>query len=510
MAGQKRVKKKVAGGAKKRRREAEAGKEAEEAEEVEQAEEAEEDEEDDAAEEEAGEEDPEVAAVKAAAEEEDDEDDASDSEEIHEGDEEENKEDEDEENEGPRRVWRPGVDELKDGEQLDMEPGTYDMLHQSQCEWPCLSFDILRDDLGAHRKAYPMTAYVVAGTQAKTRTDNKIYMMKWSKLYKTVKDGREESDEDDDGSSDSDDEDHEAKLDSKAAAHPGGVNRIRAMPQAGHIVATWADSGKVHMWNLQPHRQALDKPTERVPTNPRPIYTCEAHKEEGFAMDFSPHEIGRLLTGSNAGEIYLWEPVQGGWKVQADQPFASHQSSVEDVQWKKLGQGTGNLFASCSSDCSVRVWDVREKRDKSAVHIKDAHSADVNCLSWSPLVGELLATGSDDGGFKIWDTRTVSAGPMANFLWHKKPITSLDWHPTDETTLSVAAEDNMVSLWDMAVEDDRVGQEEVPGESHFPPQLMFVHMGQQEPKEVRWHPQIPGVCISTAATGFNIFKTCNV
>lgn len=57
-------------------------------------------------------------------------------------------------------------DEVADGEQLDVEPGTYDMLHRAEVEWPCLSIDILRDDLGAQRTSYPMTAYVVAGTQA--------------------------------------------------------------------------------------------------------------------------------------------------------------------------------------------------------------------------------------------------------------------------------------------------------------------------------------------------------
>merc|ERR1712203_735610 len=102
------------------------------------------------------------------------------------------------------------------------------------------------------------------------------------------------------------------------------------------------------------------------------------------------------------------------------------------------------------------IWDVREKsRSKSAVHIEEAHTADVNVLSWSPCVGELLVSGSDDGGFKIWDTRNVGAGPMANFLWHRKPITSVD--------------------------DDRANRDgDAPGASHFPAQLLFLHMGQTD------------------------------
>jgi ribosome assembly protein RRB1 len=49
-----------------------------------------------------------------------------------------------------------------------------------------------------NRKKYPHTVYVVAGTQADKADRNRIFVMKWSKLHKTNKDGLDPEDDDDD------------------------------------------------------------------------------------------------------------------------------------------------------------------------------------------------------------------------------------------------------------------------------------------------------------------------
>ena len=65
--------------------------------------------------------------------------------------------------------------------------------------------------------------------------------------------------------------------------------------------------------------------------------------------------------------------------------------------------------------------------------------------------------------------------------------------------IAVASEDNSVSIWDMSVENE----EEDPD---IPNELMFIHQGQEEIKEIAFHPVYYEMLISSAIDGINIFK----
>ncbi len=47
------------------------------------------------------------------------------------------------------------------------------------------------------------------------------------------------------------------------------------------------------------------------------------------------------------------------------------------------------------------------------------------------------------------------------------------------------------------------------GGGDVPPQLLFIHHGCHNVKEVHFHPQLPGVAIATAESGFSVFKPSN-
>ena len=96
---------------------------------------------------------------------------------------------------------------------------------------------------------------------------------------------------------------------------------------------------------------------------------------------------------------------------------------------------------------------------------------------------------------------------VATFDYHAgSPVSALEWDPADESVLTVCAAGaiDAVSIWDLSVEDDAPG--DLAGRAcDLPPQLLFVHQGQNDPREVRYHPQIPKLLMTTAEDGFNVF-----
>jgi ribosome assembly protein RRB1 len=122
------------------------------------------------------------------------------------------------------QVWNEEQQPLKPDEELDFDSSAYEMLHRSEVEWPCLSIDVLvrercpeasqpftfRDwfsgsslnQLGPENSQmnkklgisehnndkYPMSVYFCGGSQGTNKNENKIYVMKWSEMVKTLHD----------------------------------------------------------------------------------------------------------------------------------------------------------------------------------------------------------------------------------------------------------------------------------------------------------------------------------
>lgn len=433
-----------------------------------------------------------------------------------------------------RRTYIPNADKADtDAQELEYDESAYVMYHKAECGYPCLSFDVIQDDLGSGEErasAYPLSVYLVAGTQAPKVHVNKLLVMKMSNLVKIKRKEKRNEDEEEEDEEEEEGDENEPQLSCAQIAHEGAVNRVRTVTLGSkHVAASWSELGRVYLWDLSTQMQAVNDAeamsiyTKRNET-PKPIHKFEGHRAEGYGLDWSTIAPGFLASGDCKKNIHIWRPLEAfAWHVD-QQPLVGHTSSVEDIQWSPT---EGSVLASCSVDKSIRVWDIRAKPSACCmITVENAHDSDINVIAWNRKEAAFLLSGGDDGAIKTWDLRQFgkSKAPqaIATFKHHVAPITSLEWHPTDSTVFGASGDDNQITLWDLAVERDEEeeqqessskenhDEEEVRQLNNLPPQLLFIHQGQNEIKEIHWHQQIPGLVISTALSGFDVFRTISV
>ena len=290
------------------------------------------------------------------------------------------------------------------------------------------------------------------------------------------------------------------------------TNRIRMSPHS-HTAASMGEDGNVYIWDIAPHFASLNNGTTLTPAQNKPASVLSMHKRtEGYAIDWCSHPkeaLGKIATGDNDGKIFISTRKEGGGWATGKDSLVGHSSSVEELQWSPSER---HVFASASSDGTVKIWDARSNTRKHQLSV-DVSSSDVNVASWCGTVNHLLATGADDGVWAVWDLRSfpnaLQGKPVvatASFTHHQEPITSIEFHPTEDSVVAVASADGAITTWDLSVEVD---DEETRGTGgvKIPPQLMFDHRGLEDPKEIHWHKQAPGVLIATGGGGIKYIPT---
>jgi len=254
------------------------------------------------------------------------------------------------------------------------------------------------------------------------------------------------------------------------------------------VVATWSDGGAVTVFDISTQLAKLYENGPRIKKSAQELARFE-YSTEGYAIEWGLE--GRLYAGND--HLHVYQPSGPSWTEVAS--YSGHQGSIEDIQKSPVEP---SVFASCSCDKTIKVWDIRTARTDSQLTISEAHTRDVNVISWNPLETSQIASGSDDGSFKVWDLRF--ANKQAAFIqWHSDSITSIGWNPQDSSELAVSSADDRLTVWDLAVEDDAEVEE------GYPSQLLFIHQGQEDIKELRYHPQYAFI-MSTAVGGFNLLQ----
>lgn len=450
-------------------------------------------------------------------------------------------------------VWRTDLSGAAHGTtgnepmKLEYSNKAYDAFFQLRTEYPCLSFDIVRDAKENHTK-YPLSTMLVCGTQADELAKNELLVLQITNMCRTKHDveSDDESDEDyigDGGDSDEDDDDDDGLNDGepvvhhRAISHYGTANRVRCCPQnnpaGGHqLVAVWSDAGHVQVFDIDSDVRALadysnwskeqaaawKDANQKKSSALRFCTPSTTHKTEGYGIGWSPIKCHAFASGDCNGALYVWQPSDDGrWKhcASSTAPAGEQAMSVEEIQWSPT---QADVLITARAGGSVEVWDTRDMRQSKLSWKADA--TDINVADWNRArqASHLLVTGADSGVVAVWDLRQVgrSTDPVQRLTWHSQSISSVEFSAHNESVLSVTSHDGQCTLWDLSLERDPSEEQEVIGELFgrsdlvgIPDQLMFQHQGLTHPKEAHWHSQIPGLVVTTDYEGLHLFRPMN-
>jgi len=181
---------------------------------------------------------------------------------------------------------------------------------------------------------------------------------------------------------------------------------------------------------------------------------CEGQTAGGFALDWATRRDVSFLTGTDDGQVYLYD-LQGAKAAAAAEPSAQQgrplRTHAPVQRWSHSGGGGGGaasavnavgwscapssaVFASAGDDGRVCVWDLRESggggssgggnarpacvlcaptSSSSSSSSSLSSSGEGRCLAWAPGEEHLLASGGDGAAVQLWDTR-LPARPLAS------------------------------------------------------------------------------------------------
>jgi eukaryotic-like serine/threonine-protein kinase len=188
------------------------------------------------------------------------------------------------------------------------------------------------------------------------------------------------------------------------AALRWSVNAVAIAPD-GKTVALAGHLGQLQLWNM----------------DGTPRANLAGHTAQVFGASFSPD--GTLLASASADlSVRLWDTATGkaagtlsaSPKLKGPGPVAIPQTNPADsvnhtnMVWQTAWSPDGKRLASCSSDGSVKIWAVPERRPLRTLV---GHEGFVVGVAWSPD-GRLVASvsrprfGGSGGEIRLWNPDT--------------------------------------------------------------------------------------------------------
>ncbi|KAK9840111.1 hypothetical protein WJX74_003553 [Apatococcus lobatus] len=373
-------------------------------------------------------------------------------------------------------------------------PFLYDLLITQELIWPSLTAQWLP---GRQVNGFHATQKLLLGTNTEGAESDYLLVYEVSGPASSNPAAAEQSSAS--GKAAADDAPPAAVRPVQRIKHNTAVNRARAMPQNSSIVATKPEAAEVYVFDCTKHPAGLDTAagTEADEQNgagaASPEHTLRGHTEPGFAVGWSPHTQGHLLSGATDGLICMWDLNAGHQTLDAQHVFREHREPVGDVAWHPVQSAR---FGSVGDDKRLVLWDMRTA---GAVQSQQVHESDILCLDFSPFNEHIVATGSKDTTVLLHDLRNLQK-PLHRFAHHSDEVLQVSWSPTSETLLASGGNDRRLFLWDL----NRIGDEQAAEDAEDgPPELLFMHTGHTgEVSDFSWNAEDEWVMASVDSSNY--------
>eukprot|EP00945_MAST-04E_sp_MAST-4E-sp1_P004551 g4551.t1 len=180
------------------------------------------------------------------------------------------------------------------------------------------------------------------------------------------------------------------------------------------------------------------------------------HGQDVKSVIWHPSE-NRIVSCSYDDTIKVWDEDEDDW--YCSHTLAGHKSTV----WSVSFEAAGKRMVSGSDDCSCIVWaeqpaedgtgeDPEDRKWKATVKFSGFHDRSVFSVEWNKLSGMIVSGAADD---KICVFGEDSAGSgkyhtVCNFSnAHSGDVNCVTWHPKNCDALASSGDDFTVKLWEL-------------------------------------------------------------
>lgn len=167
------------------------------------------------------------------------------------------------------------------------------------------------------------------------------------------------------------------------------------------------------------------------------------HKKESVSpltsFDWNNWDPNRIGTSSIDATCTIWD-IELGKPVLN---FSAHDKEIYDIVW-----GGPNLFATASSDSSLRVCDLRDKETVTTIYKSPGPKSigQLAHLSWNHYnPNYMIASKKNSTRVMVFDLR-YPVLPRCRDC-HHDTVTSLSWAPNSSRYFCTAGNDSQLLLW---------------------------------------------------------------